>query len=135
MADSNLTGLSTGRKGSDPIQFTHKATSVGTAAVATPIVIQASPLNPVYIEGQVWIETASGGTSPTVGIGTTTASTNLMALTSATAAGFFPANNAVGKTAVSDTTQIYIIEGGTPNNAGVYHVIVTAASLNLNPTN
>lgn len=136
MADSNITGVTTGRKGSVPGRYTFKVTGPGTAsATITPIVINASVQNPVMIEGQIWIETASGGTSPTVGIGTTTAATNLVALTASTAAGFIPGNNQVGKQVATDVTPIYIIEGGSPNGAGVFHVIIQAHSLNLNPTN
>lgn len=134
MGDVNITGVTTGRKGSVPGVYTYKVTGPGTAAVTTPIVINASALNPVLIEGQVWVETVSGGTSPTVGIGTTSAATNLLGLTASTAAVFLPASNAVGKQVATDTTTIYIIEGGTPNGAGVFHVIIQAYSLNLNPT-
>lgn len=136
MADNNATGVTTLRKGSALEFFSHKATGPGTAAgTLTPIVINATPMIPVFYEAQLWIETASGGTSPTVGIGTTTAGTNLIGLTASTAAGFFPASNAVAKGVATDVTPIYIIEGGTPNGAGVFHVMIRAATLNLNPTN
>jgi hypothetical protein len=136
MADLLASGLTTGRKGSETIVHTYRITAPGTAAVATPIVIDASALNPVYIEGQVQIQTAdSGGTDPTVGLGVTSSGTDLVGLQTATSASFVPDGNAVGKAVATAITTIYIVEGGVPAGNGVYNVIIKAESINLNPTN
>lgn len=133
MPDLNATGNAYARKGSVRVTHTCESTSVGTTAVATPIVIQATPEKPVFVEGSIFIRTVSGGTSPTVGIGTTTAATNLVGLTASTASAFIPASNAVGKAICTADTPIYIIEGGTPNGAGVYDVLIDMFSLNPSP--
>lgn len=135
MADNNATGLTTARKGSIPATFTFNSTAPGTTAVTTPITIMASALNPVYVEAQVQVVTVGGGTLPTVGIGLNSSGTDLMALTTSTSAQFLPTGNAVSKAVATDTSTVYIREGGTPAGTGVYRIIIEAAGLNLNPGN
>lgn len=134
MADTNATGV-TFRKGSEYGLYTWDTTAPGTAvAVATPIVIQATPNSPVYYEASLQVVTASSGTSQNVGLGVTTAGTDLFVGGSGTTR-FLPLLNSAARGVATDNTQFYIRESGTPDGSGVYRVIIQAAGVNLSPIN
>lgn len=132
MGDLNATGLSN-RKGSTKTFHSYRITNPGTVAVATPIVISASPQTPVLIEGQIQI-VGNDPNEPSVGLGTTTAATELVPLTATAVPPYFiPANNSVGKVVATSPTTIYIIESGVSGNEAIYNVLVTSRSINISP--
>lgn len=138
MADLNATGsvYSEIRQGSVPVRHTYVVSSnSSTSAFSTGIVVKASTYKPAIIEAQVAVTTADGGTTPTISVGYTASGyTDLVngasTATAATGGTFLPASNATGKKYITTDQEIYVIQGGTPNGAGVTTVILDVSTVN-----
>lgn len=136
MSDTNITGCVYGtRQGSVPAIHTLTVSSSTSTTATKWLTIQASAAKPVVIEGQIVVQTADGGTSPTMSLGYTASGYTDVVNAASTATGatggtFLPASNATGKKLLVADTDIYYKQGGTPNGAGVTHLILQVFSIN-----
>lgn len=125
------------RQGGEVVRHSFKlSATTSTTATKLPFApINATADQPVMLEAQIAVITADGGTSPTLSVGFTGAGytdlVNAASTASGAAAGvFLPASNATGKKIVTALTDLYYIQGGTPDGAGVVWIIVDVTPLN-----
>lgn len=141
MADTNATGsvYSEIRQGSVPVRHTYVVSgNTSTAATSTGITVKASAFKPVIIEAQIAVTTADGGGTPTISVGYTASGyTDLInaasTATAATGGTFLPASNAIGKKYITTDQEIFFVQGGTPNGAGVTTIILDISTVNTTP--
>ena len=123
------------RQGSRVVRQSVKVSS-NTSTTATKVFrVKASSTEPVVVEAQVSVVTADGGTTPAVSIGTNSATYDNIVDSASTATGtatgtFLPASNALGKVMLFEDTDLYYIQEGTPDGAGVYYLLIDITDVN-----
>lgn len=136
MSQTNIRGpIYDNRQGSVPARQTFVVQDETSTDAISLCRIQASEDSPVIVEAQVAVTTADGGGTPTVSVGYTASGyTDLInaesTATAATGGTFLPASNAVGKKYLTADTQIYYKQGGTPDGAGVFTIILDLTTVN-----
>lgn len=136
--DTKATGSIYGtRQGSIAVRHTFRV-SGSTSTTSTKFIrILASTAQPTIVEAQVVVTTADGGTTPTLNVSETAAGTGTgffatppSTATAATGGTFLPASNATGKYVFTADTDLYYLQGGTPNGAGVSTIILDVTTIN-----
>ncbi len=133
--DTNITGVIYGdRRGSVPARQTFVVSGTTSTTATKFMRVRASTTRPVIVQAQICVSTADGGTTPTMSVGVDSTANQLVngasTATAATGGTFLPASNALGKYRLTEDTDLYYKQGGTPDGAGVITIILDISTVN-----